>query len=340
MISCVDLFCGVGGLTHGLEKSGIAVRAGFDVDEDCRFAYESNNESCFFCQDVSGITGKEIKKHWKRGTVKLLAGCAPCQPFSSYSRASRKFKANEKWDLVNQFGRLVEESSPNLVTMENVSQLAQHGVFQEFLKSLRDYHVWYSIVECSEYGIPQSRKRLVLMASQFGPIALPKRRPSRPATVEKAIGHMPALRAGEFDSCDALHHACHLSPLNVKRIRASQPGGTWREWPKLLLANCHRKDSGETYPSVYGRMEWDRPGPTITTQCFGYGNGRFGHPEQDRAITLREAAMLQTFPRTYRFLPQGKKAVFHVLGRLIGNAVPVELARSIGREFVKHVKNQ
>jgi DNA (cytosine-5)-methyltransferase 1 len=338
VISCVDLFCGVGGLTHGFEKSGIKVTAGFDIDENCRFAYESNNESRFFARDVSTLTGEEVRKHWKGGSATLLAGCAPCQPFSSYSRASRKSKANEKWELVSHFSRLVEEASPNLVTMENVAQLVQHDVFQEFLKSLRGYHVWYSIVECTEHGVPQSRKRLVLMASQFGPIELGKRQLSQPATVEKAIGKLPVLRAGEVDQRDALHHACRLSPLNLERIRASSPGGTWRDWPRILLADCHKKNSGETYPSVYGRMDWNGPAPTITTQCFGYGNGRFGHPEQDRAITLREAAMLQTFPKAYRFLPKGEKVVFHVMGRLIGNAVPVQLAKSIGRRFVMHVK--
>ncbi|NET54145.1 MAG: DNA cytosine methyltransferase, partial [Merismopedia sp. SIO2A8] len=108
--------------------------------------------------------------------------------------------------------------------------------------------------------------------------------------------------------------------------------------PEALLADCHRRVSGETYPSVYGRMEWNSLAPTITTQCFGYGNGRFGHPEQDRAITLREAAMLQTFPKSYKFIPKSEKVVFHILGRLIGNAVPVKLAKSIGCEFIKHVK--
>lgn len=132
----------------------------------------------------------------------------------------------------------------------------------------------------------------------------------------------------------------HLPVVHLPVVHpgASQPGGTWRDWPMNLLADCHKKYSGETYPGVYGRMAWDRPAPTITTQCFGYGNGRFGHPEQDRAITLREAAMLQTFPKTYQFLPKGQKAVFHVMGRLIGNAVPVQLATVIGKQFVKHVE--
>ncbi|MDB9494615.1 DNA cytosine methyltransferase [Spirulina major CS-329] len=123
----------------------------------------------------------------------------------------------------------------------------------------------------------------------------------------------------------------------MKRIRASKPGGTWRDWDEALLASCHRKDTGKTYPSVYGRMEWDKPAPTITTQCFGYGNGRFGHPEQDRAISLREAALLQTFPENYQFLPLGEEPKFYTVGRLIGNAVPVRIGEVLAHTFLKHL---
>ncbi len=338
MISCVDLFCGVGGLTHGLEKSGVNVVAGFDTDALCQFAFESNNSARFVHQDVAALTGRDIRTLWDKGATKLLAGCAPCQPFSTYSRSSRKSKGDKKWELVRHFSRLVEEAKPDLVTMENVSQITRHDVFDELLKSLSGYSVWHSVVECSTYGVPQTRKRLVLMASKLGPIKMwqPKHN-SRKATVETAISKLPPLAAGETDYKDPIHHACNLSTINLKRIRASRPGGTWRDWPVSLRAKCHQTESGETFPSVYGRMEWDKPGPTMTTQCFGYGNGRFGHPDQDRAITLREAAMLQTFPRRYKFLPANEKVVFHSLGRLIGNAVPVRLGYAIGKSFIEHV---
>ena len=131
--------------------------------------------------------------------------------------------------------------------------------------------------------------------------------------------------------------ACKLSALNLRRIKASKQGGTWRDWDSSLVARCHRKKTGATFPSVYGRMEWDAPAPTMTTQCFGYGNGRFGHPEQHRAITLREAAILQTFPESYRFLKDGEPVRFNVLGRLIGNAVPVRLGEVVAQSFTSHV---
>ena len=129
-----------------------------------------------------------------------------------------------------------------------------------------------------------------------------------------------------------------LSPLNLRRIKSSKPGGTWRDWDAGIQAVCHRKDTGATFPSVYGRMEWDRVAPTITTQCFGYGNGRFGHPEQDRAISLREAAMLQTFLPTYAFTRDDEPVRFNKMGRLIGNAVPVRLGEVIAGVFQQHLK--
>lgn len=138
-------------------------------------------------------------------------------------------------------------------------------------------------------------------------------------------------------SGDPLHQTATLSPTNLLRIRASKPGGTWRDWDPELVATCHRKRSGKTYPSVYGRMSWDEPAPTVTTQFFGFGNGRFGHPEQDRAISLREGAILQSFPKNYRFVKPGEPIHFSILGRLIGNAVPVKLGEAIGRSLVAHV---
>lgn len=342
MISCVDVFCGVGGLTHGLSMGGINVVAGIDVDPECSFPYEANNDARFLEKDVSEVSGKDLCELWSGERYSLLAGCAPCQPFSTYSRRKGRRASKKKWGLVGEFARLIGESRPDLVTMENVPQLVHHKVFNDFVASLADYEVWWDVVDCVNYGVPQTRKRLVLLASRFGPIhltppaALTDERAPKP-TVRNAIFSMKRLRAGERDPEDPLHSACRLTPLNLERIRASSPGGTWRDWESRLLAKCHKKNSGETYPGVYGRMEWDVPASTITTQSFGYGNGRFGHPEQDRAITLREAAVLQTFPVSYRFLPEGQEARYAVLGRLIGNAVPVRLGEAVGKTFIEHL---
>jgi DNA (cytosine-5)-methyltransferase 1 len=339
-ISCVDLFCGLGGLTHGLIRGGISVVAGIDIDSNCRFPYESNNPSVFVEKDVSQLSGVEVANMFGDAEVRLLAGCMPCQPFSTYSRKGRNIRNDMKWGLVSDFSRLIQETKPDLVTMENVPQLLDHEVFEDFLEGLQEYKTWWGVVDCNLYGIPQTRKRLVLLASRFGSVELlpPNLFERRYMTVREAISHLPPLEAGGFDPSDAMHTASSLSDLNLRRIKASKPGGTWRDWDKSLLAQCHSKKSGQTYPSVYGRMEWNAPAPTITTQCFGFGNGRFGHPEQNRAISLREAAILQTFPDDYRFLAPGEQVRFNILGRLIGNAVPVRLGEVVAKSLLVHTR--
>ena len=335
----VDLFCGVGGLTHGLVRGGINITAGFDIDAGCRYPFEANNPATFVECDVANLTAEQISPYFVGADVTLLAGCAPCQPFSTYSRSGRNSEYESQWPLVSAFGRLVKKLKPDLVTMENVPQLAEHPVFEQFLKSLVGYKKWWAVVECTSIGIPQTRKRLVLLASRLGSKGLTLGENLVPAaTVRQVIGLLPPIQAGERHPDDELHTAPRLSDLHLSRIKASRPGGTWRDWPPELLATCHKKSTGATYPSVYGRMEWDRPAPTITTQCFGYGNGRFGHPQQDRAISLREAAMLQTFPKTYAFAPAGAPIKFNRMGRLIGNAVPVRLGEVIAEALVKHVQ--
>ncbi len=335
----VDLFCGVGGLTHGLVRGGVHVAAGIDIDPSCKYPFEANNAAFFLERDIAKVAPDEIAQYYDGADYTLLAGCAPCQPFSTYSRSGRNSEYESQWPLISSFGRLIKKIKPDLVTMENVPQLADHPVFDHFLKSLVGYKKWWAIVECASIGIPQTRKRLVLLASRLGVNGLElKIEAAHYATVRETIGSLPLLQAGQRHPDDDLHMAPSLSPLNLSRIKASRPGGTWRDWPTELQASCHRKASGATYPSVYGRMEWDEAAPTITTQCFGYGNGRFGHPDQDRAISLREAAMLQTFPEAYAFAPAGTPIKFSKMGRLIGNAVPVRLGEVIARSLVAHVQ--
>ncbi|WP_438462573.1 DNA cytosine methyltransferase [Marinomonas sp. PE14-40] len=335
IINAVDLFCGAGGLTHGLEKAGINVVAGYDVEESCRFAYEHNNQAKFINQDVTKLQKDEIKAHLHGGDFTLLAGCAPCQPFSTYSRSTNSARQKDKrWGLLNSFGRLVSEVCPDFVTMENVPGLVSQPVFNDFLQQLTNagYQYDYQIVFCPAYGMAQTRKRLMLLASREKNIQLPEpsHTPVQYVTVADVIADLPPLLAGQTLADDPLHQASTLSPINLKRIQASVPGGTWLDWPEDLRASCHRKDSGKTFPSVYGRMSWDKPSPTITTQCNGYGNGRFGHPEQDRAISLREAALLQSFPKSYQFSPREEKLSIGALAKMIGNAVPVRLGEMVG----------
>jgi DNA (cytosine-5)-methyltransferase 1 len=344
-ISAVDLFCGAGGLTHGLLRAGVRVEAGIDVDPRAAHAYSVNNAGAQFLPwDVSTKNSPSVAKLFAKGKYRLLAGCAPCQPFSKLTNG---MKRHGSWDLLDNFGRLVRRIRPELVTMENVPELARRGrrVFERFLGTLRlaGYSVAWKVVNCSDYGAPQARKRLVLLASRLGPIAIPAGRysaPGRQRTVRQAIGDLPRLSAGARHASDPLHVAAALSPMNLRRIRATpHDGGTKGDWPKRLVLACHLRKTGARYRSIYGRMRWDQPAPTMTTLCNGIGNGRFGHPEQDRAITLREAALLQSFPRTYEFWPVHQTLHAKAIARMIGNAVPPALARALGRALVDHVND-
>ncbi|WP_227505651.1 DNA cytosine methyltransferase [Acinetobacter calcoaceticus] len=346
LVKAIDLFCGAGGLTHGLINSGIDVIAGYDIEESCKFAYEYNNKAQFITKDITTLDSKEINKLLQNSPYTLLAGCAPCQPFSTYARSSKQRLTGKdhRWDLLTSFGQIVSEVKPDFVTMENVPGLAEEQVFKDFLSLLvkYDYNIDFQLIFCPDYGMAQTRKRLVLVASRICPIFLPQptHSPASYQTVYDVIGHLPPIIAGQIHPEDPLHRSSALSDINLKRIKASKPGGTWLDWPVDLRANCHKKISGITYPSVYGRMSWDEPAPTITTQCNGYGNGRFGHPEQDRAISLREAAIIQSFPDTYQFTsPKEKSPGIVSLAKMIGNAVPVRLGEIVGQSILLALKN-
>jgi len=342
-LSAVDLFCGAGGLTHGLMQAGIKVEAGIDVDPQAEYAYRSNNPGAVFLQwDLGSKNCRSIAQLFRPGAIRLMAGCAPCQPFSKLTNGAG---THEAWDLLDNFGRFVRGILPDLVMMENVPELADRGegVFGRFVNTLRrcGYYTDWRVVRCEEYGVPQARRRLVLLGSRIGEITVPEGSNglrSQPRTVRQAIGALKPLASGQEDPGDSLHAAVRLTSQNLRRIRATpHDGGTWKHWPKSLVLPCHRRATGRSYSSIYGRMWWDRPAPTMTTLCTGLGNGRFGHPEQDRAITLREAALLQSFPRAYEFWPPEETLNRKAVGRMIGNAVPPRLARALGEALVSHL---
>lgn len=339
-IGAVDLFCGIGGLTHGLRASGIDVVAGIDLDASCQYAYETNNngEGSFICKSVDEVKGEEINKLLEDFDVKVLVGCAPCQPFSTHRKDKKNRESHKDWGLLRQFGRLVEEVMPDYVSMENVPELVKESIFDEFVTKLKElgYTVEYSVVKAEEYGVPQHRRRLILLASKEGVVKLigSTNDEKNAVTVREAIGELPVVKAGGACEDDPLHTASALSDINIQRIQASIPNGTWRDWPEELRLDCHKKGSGQTYPSVYGRMAWDETAPTITTQFYMYGTGRFGHPEQNRALTLREGAILQSFPDGYKFVQPGEKLSRKAIARHIGNAVPPKLGEAVGRSIV------
>lgn len=338
-IVAVDLFCGAGGLSEGLRQAGVEVAAGVDVDASCRYAYEANIGAPFVEKDVGDLRGEDLAAYWPAGSVRLLAGCAPCQPFSAYRRG-KETSHEVQWPLLNEFGRLVRESMPEYVTMENVPRIGKTQVFLDFVSTLEElgYKVDWRSCYGPRYGLPQERRRLVLIASLHGVVRVPdgEIEPRDFRTVRDAIGALPPIQAGERSSEDPLHVSRNLSDLNLKRIVASRPGGTWEDWPVDLRSPCHQRATGASFRNVYARMSWDVPSPTITTLAYNFGAGRFGHPEQDRPMSLREAALLQGFPPGYRFFEHGQSFSLQGASRLIGNAVPPPLAKAIGDVLTTH----
>ena len=329
-IHAVDLFCGIGGLTHGLGQAGIHVKAGIDNDPTCQYAFEANNLGAeFVCKSVREISFRDLDEYYSGAEVTALVGCAPCQPFSAHNRGAAESEAD--CSLVGEFARLVAEGKPDLVSMENVQGLARHPSFASFTETLTnlDYDLSYGVVSCERLGVPQKRRRLVLLASRLGSVALPDGE-AEPPSVADCIRDLPAIGDGDTCEHDLAHTALSLTPTNRERITQSKPGGSWADWDDDLINECHKKTH---YPAPYGRMGWDDLAPTITTQFCYYSTGRFGHPEQNRSLSIREGALLQTFPRDYLLVDPEDPPIVRELARHVGNAVPVELGAAIGNAF-------
>lgn len=346
----VDLFCGVGGLTHGLVNRGFNVVAGIDTDTTCRYAFEQNNKGAtFYPDDVSEINAERLQSFYPKGKKQILVGCAPCQPFSLYNKKRKNISEitkDDKWKLLDAFANLIIETQPEIVSMENVLSLRifdNGSVLKNFREKLEKegYKVTDFDVNVQDYGVPQRRKRLVLFGTKHDTaiqLITPTHKKGNFYTVKQALKGIPKLANGGTDSKDPLHHCRRLGDLNLRRIQATREGGFWREWDEELQLACHKKEGGKSFRSVYGRMNWDDVAPTMTTYCIGLGNGRFGHPEEDRAISLREAAIFQDFPRNYDFIDPKVTFSSSAIARQIGNAVPVGLGKVIAESIKKHLE--
>ena len=335
-VGVIDLFCGAGGLSCGLKLAGLKTLAGIDIDEACRHPFEFNLNAPFEAYDILSLGPLDLVKLFGSSSIRVLAGCAPCQPYSHFTRGGDQI-ANRA--ALVKFGELARDVRPDVVIMENVPKVQDSREYRTFLDVLSSsgYHISTSVVQCAEYGMPQRRRRLVFLASVKGPIRLLPYTGGM-STVRETIMHLPPLAAGESCSSDPLHKAARLSELNLERIRHSTPGGSWSDWPDELVLECHRRDTGRSFGCVYGRIDPDSQSPTITTKFTSYGTGRFGHPYQDRALSLREGALLQTFPADYEFVPKGSPVGLVETARMIGNAVPVQLGQIIGKTILSHCK--
>ena len=340
----IDFFCGGGGMTRGLLNAGINVVAGIDVCPDYRDTYVNNNQVPFVAKSIVDITETDILNvlpDIQTATDTLFVGCAPCQPFSQQRKSVSEHK--DKF-LLSAFGTMIEQYKPCYVLIENVPGIRGKGkeVFQSFLDLLKrnKYDYRTEVINAKKYGVPQNRNRLVLIASRVTKAILPEPicdgsedHPYR--TVADALRHFPPIIAGQSYDGIPNHKAATLSELNMQRIMATpHDGGSRTSWPTELVLKCHKaKDAGHT--DVYGRMAWEKIAPTLTSKCCSISNGRFGHPDQNRAISFREAAALQSFPDDYVFY--GKSDA--IISRQIGNAVPVLLAEAIGHALIQMEQN-
>jgi DNA (cytosine-5)-methyltransferase 1 len=272
----------------------------------------------------------------ERSRPVLFCACAPCQPFSRQNR--QKKEDDHRADLLGHFLRFLQKFRPEYIFVENVPEIrkataASNGPLDRLIGWLSENGYWHaqSVISAQQFGVPQNRQRLILVASAFGEIRLPEAThgeglaPS--ATVLSAIGDLPVIEAGEVHGAIVNHRASNLSPENMRRITATPVGGGRRNWAPALRLKCHEEVKG--YADVYGRMAWDRPAPSLTTRCISLSNGRFGHPSQNRAISVREAARLQSFDDTFVF-----HGSLNSMARQVGNAVPPRLAEAVGRAIV------
>jgi len=353
-IVAFDFFCGCGGTSKGFQCAGIDIVFAMDIDSDAKNTFIQNFPRTTFCnKSITKLIRSDLEPTLDKckESYKLFCGCAPCQPFTKQHTESPKYDTRK--NLLTQFGNIIEEFKPDFVFVENVPGLQQvsgnkRGPFPKFKKLLRKmgYYLTYGIVAAQDYGAPQLRRRFVLLASKYGEISIPA--PTHGVnfdnpykTVRDAIADLPAIAAGETYKHSRIlnHRAADLSELNMMRIKASNPDGGGRSnWPKKLWPACYTRinKSGKIHAGhtdCYGRLWWDKPATGLTTRCISYSNGRFGHPEQDRAISVREAARLQGFDDTFEFTGS-----LNSMAKQIGNAVPVDMAFAMGSHFMKHIK--
>jgi len=335
----VDLFCWIWWLSHWFVKEGFDIIAWIDIEDSCKFAFEENNHAKFISKDIREVTPDEINKLYDTDTkIRILVWCAPCQPFSLMNTKKGKYTEKEinKKSPLDSFSKLISETQPDIVSMENVPWIAKawkHKSFGRFIENLKSnwYLIWQNwIIDCTRYGIPQTRKRFVLIAAKehIWKIHIhEKYLVEKPKTVRETIWNLEKIKHWKSSLIDKYHKARSLSKKNLERIKlVKKDWWSLQDIPSKYRPDCYQKKSWKSYVNnVYGRMKRDAPAPTMTTFCTGYGNGRFGHPDQDRAISLREAARIQTFPDTYLFSPEWEKVAAIKIAKQIWNAVPVRL---------------
>ncbi|MGB8658154.1 MAG: DNA cytosine methyltransferase [Candidatus Zixiibacteriota bacterium] len=350
--TAIDLFCGAGGLTLGLKRAGFNVVAGVELYPEIAKTYQANHpDTKLLIKDVREVTGKELFELTSLKSIDLLSGCPPCQGFSKLTDKYRR--KDSRNDLVLEMARLVQEMSPKMVMMENVSGLATRGkpILDELVKRLEhlDYLVNKEVLQLADYGVPQSRRRLVLLAGKGFHIPMPKRTHCDQGDKKAKLKPWLTLADVLKDMAEPMtlstaiqqggpqkfnwHVVRDLTETSVQRYKATKPGACRYSLPMNLRPRCHRnREKG--FPNVYGRLSWDQIPPTITGGCTTPAKGRFGHPDQLRTISVREAALIQTFPKNYKFDTEFMDTVCD----LVGNALPYLFVRKVATTCVEALK--
>lgn len=331
----VDLFAGCGGLTQGMHDAGFQTKVAVELELDAARAYKLNHPNTTVIQkDIRKISISEIKEGLGDEPLHLLAGCPPCQGFSSVRRLNRKKSVQDKRNnLVVEYFRMVKELRPLTIMMENVPGLKDYYLFKDIVKELDDlgYDPKVEVVNVKDYGVPQSRRRLVMVGSLLGNLEIAKGSNEK-VTVRDTIADMKTPE----ETSDTLHKiVAKHTPKVMERIKLTpKNGGSWKDLPEEYILECHKKEN-VGFNDIYGRLRWDNYSTTITGGCLNPSKGRFLHPEQDRVLTPREATLLQSFPENYRFpLDMPKQA----LALLIGNALPPKFSFFQSKNIADHLK--
>lgn len=337
-LKAIDFFCSGGGMTYGMRNAGIDVIAGIDNDPDVKDTYEKNNPGTKLIQaDVFELKEVDLSKYTginRNDDNLILIGCSPCQYWSIIQ--TDKKKSQKSKDLLKEFHRFVKYYNPGFVVIENVPGLerkAKESGLKQFVKDLetRGFKIHYDIFNLNKYGVPQTRKRFSLIASRVTENIIKPEKEKYKTAVKDFLGKnngFPEIPAGYKDNTDFQHTSAKLSKENLEIIKKTpKNGGNSVKERKHFI--------GKGFPDSYSRMSWNKPAPTITTRFISFSNGRFGHPEEDRAISLREGATLQTFPKDYVFYAKSMAAN----ARMIGNAVPPKFAKRIGEAITKAMEN-
>lgn len=321
----VDLFSGCGGLTLGLKQAGFRVVGAVEKDPLAISTYKANHKNiCLWEVDIRDLPASKVMQRLglKPGELDLLAGCPPCQGFSSIrTRNGASRNRDPRNNLVDEMLRFVSVMQPKAVMFENVPGIKTREVFHRFCKRLTGlgYKVNWKIQDAADFNVPQRRRRLILMASRVALVSFPEKFTTR-KTVRDIIGNL--VKAGT--SSDPIHDLKENRSEKIIKLIQDIPanGGSRLDLPRNRQLACHKRTNG--FKDIYGRMSWDDVAPTITGGCFNPSKGRFLHPIENRAITLREAALLQGFPKAYWFPPSAGK---QPIATMIGNALPPELIR-------------